>query len=78
MSPEQEIADRIKAEYPGLVIEISGTWPDSGWIVNFKEREFGYANIHGGSAGSTMLEALEKGYEAVLEWAGDFKASPLR
>jgi len=70
MSPEQALADKIKAEYPNLVIEISGPWDrEAVWLANFKDVEFSYKYIHPGSSGATMMEALEKGYEAVLEWA---------
>jgi len=70
MGPEQELSDKIKAEYPSLVIEVSGPWrPANVWISNFRDQDNSDEYIHYGSTGATMLEALERGYEAVVEWA---------
>lgn len=70
------LLEAVEKEFPRLVVAISGPWPPSGseadgspaWIVNFKQMDLSYENIHAGSRGADAAEALEKGLDAARAW----------
>lgn len=67
------LVDRFTDEYPHLAINMSGPWkrliddvlsdePEP-WIVNFKNLTLLNKEVHYGSSGETMYDALRKGMD---------------
>jgi hypothetical protein len=64
----ENVLQSFTSRFPHLVLSITGPWRDQTgtlerepWIANFKNRTLYLKEIHAGSRGSTMSEALEAG-----------------
>jgi hypothetical protein len=72
------VADLID-RYPHLVMVMSGPWRDRGgeiaaenpWICNFKNCSMLLREVHPGSGGATMLDALKAGIQFLDDHADE-------
>ncbi len=67
------LVDRFTDDYPHLVISMTGPWKamregileeeEQPWICNFRNLTLGSRQVHSGSRGDTMYDALRAGIE---------------
>lgn len=63
----EELLNNINQEYPSLVVELSGPWHDGSWICNFKDKDNFLTQVHSGSSGWALEEAIKNGHKWLKE-----------
>ncbi|MCZ7861394.1 hypothetical protein O9X98_08290 [Agrobacterium salinitolerans] len=68
MSDFETLLESFTERYPHLVLSMTGPWSDldgvieeEPWIANFKNRSMHFQQVHPGSRGATMKDALAAG-----------------